>query len=109
MPGSTQITSDLGEPVVVVGEQGVAVKGFWEAVGAVRRDKPSHRGDSWEHQTPAIRDGQMSGWADLDSRQMQRPEPGTVGPCKAAASKDREGSSFKFTSPTQLDLAPVST
>lgn len=34
-------------------------------MGAVRRDKPSHRAESWEHQTPAIRNGQMSGWADL--------------------------------------------
>lgn len=34
-------------------------------MGAVRRDKPSHQADSWEHQTPVIRDGKMSGWADL--------------------------------------------
>lgn len=50
---------------MVVGEQEVSAEGFWEAVGAVRRDKPSHREDSREHKTKAIRDGHISGWADL--------------------------------------------
>lgn len=50
---------------MVVGEQEVAVEGFWEAVGTVRRDNPSHRKDSHKHETTAIRDGQISGWADL--------------------------------------------